>query len=435
MLTRLKVSGFKNLVDVDIRFGPFTCIAGANGTGKSNLFDAIHFLSLLMDHSLIEAAMSVRSDKERASDPRSIFHRVGDKHDEIMSFEAEMIVPKEGRDHLGQEAKAGVTFLKYSLELRYSDSHGDSATGGLEITKEELSHITKGDTKSHLLFDHAATWRETAITGIRRVPYLISTESRPGGHVVKRHQDGRSGRTLETPASTLTRPVLSVAAAADSPTATLARAEIRSWRLLQLEPSSLRKPSEFNAPTILGPDGANLAATLFRLARTAGRSSSPDVDVGVYAKVANRLSELVGDVYEIKVDKDDKRDLFTLTVTDRHRTSYPAMALSDGTLRFLALAVLELDPQVTGVLCLEEPENGIHPERIPAMLRLLRDIATDPYESVGEDNPLRQVIINTHSPAVVCEVPEDSLVVAEPREVARGDSRFQAVRFSGLSNT
>ena len=44
MLTRLQVSGFKNL-DVDIRFGPFTCIAGANGTGKSNLFDAIQFLS------------------------------------------------------------------------------------------------------------------------------------------------------------------------------------------------------------------------------------------------------------------------------------------------------------------------------------------------------------------------------------------------------
>ncbi len=39
MLTGLKVSGFKNLMDVDIRFSPFTCIAGANGVGKSNLFD------------------------------------------------------------------------------------------------------------------------------------------------------------------------------------------------------------------------------------------------------------------------------------------------------------------------------------------------------------------------------------------------------------
>jgi len=31
MITRMKISGFKNLVDVNVRFGPFTCVAGANG--------------------------------------------------------------------------------------------------------------------------------------------------------------------------------------------------------------------------------------------------------------------------------------------------------------------------------------------------------------------------------------------------------------------
>jgi AAA15 family ATPase/GTPase len=62
MLTRLKVTGFKNLVDVDIYFSPFTCIAGANGVGKSNLFDAIKFLSALADHTLIEAALSIRDE-------------------------------------------------------------------------------------------------------------------------------------------------------------------------------------------------------------------------------------------------------------------------------------------------------------------------------------------------------------------------------------
>jgi AAA15 family ATPase/GTPase len=56
MLTRFKVNGFKNLMDVDVRFGPFTCVAGVNGVGKSNLFDAIRFLSLLASKTLIEAA-------------------------------------------------------------------------------------------------------------------------------------------------------------------------------------------------------------------------------------------------------------------------------------------------------------------------------------------------------------------------------------------
>ncbi len=74
MLTRLKVTGFKNLVDVDIRFGPFTCIAGANGVGKSNLFDAIRFLSALADSPLIDAALSVRDEGERTADIRSLFH-------------------------------------------------------------------------------------------------------------------------------------------------------------------------------------------------------------------------------------------------------------------------------------------------------------------------------------------------------------------------
>ncbi|KAF1046746.1 AAA family ATPase [Xylophilus sp.] len=45
MLTRLKVMGFKNLREVDLQFGLFTCIAGTNGVGKSNLFDAITLLS------------------------------------------------------------------------------------------------------------------------------------------------------------------------------------------------------------------------------------------------------------------------------------------------------------------------------------------------------------------------------------------------------
>ena len=33
MLTRLQVRGFKNLIEVDVRLGPFTCVAGQNGVG------------------------------------------------------------------------------------------------------------------------------------------------------------------------------------------------------------------------------------------------------------------------------------------------------------------------------------------------------------------------------------------------------------------
>jgi hypothetical protein len=94
--------------------------------------------------------------------------------------------------------------------------------------------------------------------------------------------------------------------------------------------------------------------------------------------------------------------------------------------------VVELDPEAPGLLCLEEPENGIHPERIPAMLQLLQDIAVDEREPVGPDNSLRQVIVNTHSPAVVGQVPDDSLLIAELRESAKDGKRFTRVSFACL---
>jgi len=122
-------------------------------------------------------------------------------------------------------------------------------------------------------------------------------------------------------------------------------------------------------------------------------------------------------------------------VTDRGGTSHPARGLSDGILRFLALAVIELDPEAKGLLCLEEPENGIHPERIPGMLQLLEDIAVDTSSELSPDNPLRQVIINTHSPAVVAQVPEDSLLVAELKEEVRSEKRFSKACFSCLPET
>ena len=97
-------------------------------------------------------------------------------------------------------------------------------------------------------------------------------------------------------------------------------------------------------------------------------------------------------------------------------------ALSDGTLRFLALVTLFLDPQSCAVLCMEEPENGIHPARIPAMVSLLRDFALDPKHETSEENPARQVIINTHSPDVVRQLDAADLLFVDALDAPGGPS-------------
>jgi len=447
MLTRLKVIGFKNLAEVDVRFGAFTCIAGANGVGKSNLFDAIRFLSDLADHTLIDAATSVRDEDSRAieirrnigaTDITSLFQKYKDessgntKHSEEMHFEAEMVIPLSGVDDYGQQAEASATFLRYTLKLAYRKDDNFSSLGGLEIVHEDLVRIKGSVPKSELISATSSPWYKSIVHGNKTVP-LISTENDGDKRIIKLHQDGKQGGSpVPRNAKTLPRTVLSSTNAAENQTALLARNEMRSWRLLQLEPSSLRRPDNFTSPTEIGEDGSHLAATLYHLAQTDAVKNGNGIDSKqrvskIYGQIATKLSELIDDVYSVKVDRDEQRQTLTLQVTDKNKTSYPARALSDGTLRFLALAVIELDPTAQGVICLEEPENGIHPARIPAILKLLEAIAVDTTMEVGSDNPLRQVIINTHSPSVVGQVEDEDLLIAE--------IKAGGVYFSCLPNT
>jgi len=433
MLIRLKVRNFKNLVDVDVRFGPFTCVAGPNAVGKSNLFDAIRFLSALTDKTLLDSAMSVRGTG-RSANVRDLFHRVGDDYAPTMRFEAEMIIPAEGTDDLGQRAEATTTFLRYTIEIGYRCEEGSLTGGSLELLEENLDYIKLGDASKHILFPMSAEWKRSVLNGRRTSPFITTRKQAPRVIELRADHRGPGGRPRKIQATNLPRTVLSTVNATESPTALLARREMQSWRVLQLEPSRLREPNSFMTPSGLQADGFGLAATVYYLAHAQGtglqEGVAPPCD-----QIARRLSELIDDVYAVSVDRDERRELVEIQVTDGQGTVFPARSLSDGTLRFLALVVLEMDPTVTGVICLEEPENGIHPERIPAMLSLLEDIAVKVDEPIGPENPLRQVIVNTHSPAVVQQVPERSLLVAELREQVREGRRFRCPRFSSLEGT
>jgi predicted ATPase len=443
MITRLQVNGFKNLVNVDVRFGPFTCIAGGNGVGKSNLFDAIVFLSRLASSTLLEAASHVRDPDGRSREVRSLFTRAGDTYSEEMQFSVEMVVAPEATDDLGQRAKASITLLRYDLALGYEEGDQVTRPDRLVVRREELNHIKIGQAKRALPFllnpraggrsagwSRSAEWRKSAVYG-RRTASFISTQTDENSQlVVQRHQEGNAGRPQLFDALNLPRTVLSTSNAVEGPTALIARREMESWSLLHFEPTALRRPDDFLAPPRMSADGGHLPATLYRLA-----NQRPDGSAAVYASVANRLAHLIDDVRTVDVDRDSKQELLTLQVEDRDHTRHAARALSDGTLRFLALSVLQEDPDASGVWCLEEPENGLYPARIPAMISLLRDIAVDTDDGVGRENPLRQVVINTHSPGVVQEVPESSLVAAVPVETSLNGAPVRSIQFKALSET
>ncbi|MBB4906998.1 AAA family ATPase [Actinophytocola algeriensis] len=412
MLTRIEVDGFKNLLGLAIDFGPFTCIAGENGTGKSNVFDAIQFLSLLVDRSLIEAAQEVRGiHGERLGDPRDLFWNGHSWSEPRMRFAAEMIVPGEVEDDFGRAAKATITFLRYELVIGYAAPSGLEKVGRLVLLEENLRHIKLGDAPAHLRFPHSTgKFRNAVLHGKRSGTAFISTIVEDGQPIVSIHQDGGSrGQPKRAAASRAPATVVSTVTSNDDPTILAARREMQSWRRLALEPSALRTADRYVDDRMMDVNGRHLAAALFRVANRAG--SDPEA---AYARVAGRLADLAGiNVRDLRIDQDDVRELLTIQLVESSGLTLPARSLSEGTLRFLALCVLLEDPSVTGLICMEEPENGIHPANMDAMVHLVRDLAVDPQATPGEDNPFRQVVINTHSPAIVQLVDPGDLLFAD----------------------
>lgn len=80
----------------------------------------------------------------------------------------------------------------------------------------------------------------------------------------------------------------------------------------------------------------------------------------------------------------------------------PATRLSDGTLRYLFLIALLLDPTPPPLICIEEPEIGLHPDILPIVAELLI-----------EASKRTQLIVTTHSDALVSALHPESVLVCE----------------------
>ncbi len=402
MLLRLRVRNFKNLRDVTVRFGPLTCFIGPNGVGKSNLFDAIHLLRALADRDIQAAAQEVRSPISGRFSPRDLLWAGGGEADTI-SFSADMLVPGHVVDDFGRKATPAATLLRYELDLRLVDDPAPR----LELTRESLVGLKKGEAGTQIGFPHSKAFRDSAVRASRRIGAFISTRTDGGAVALSLHQDGGS-RGQPIPAGLSPRTVVGGTNAKEYPTVLAARREMASWRALHLEPSVMRAPDPFGSPAEVDERGGHIAATLDRMQRGEKRKGQ------VLAEAANRLAELVPELRSLRLDRDEMRQqLSVMARIDGCAGEVGPRSLSDGTLRFLALVAMLLDDGSGAVLCMEEPENGIHPDRIPALVSVLRDYAVDPKEAIDEGNPPRQVILNTHSPDVVAQLKPDEILLVD----------------------
>jgi predicted ATPase len=321
-----------------------------------------------------------------------------------MELAIEAIVPRDIKDQWGDSASLSETHLRYELKLVVGTVHDRPR---IRIAHELLRGLRRVESENRLRFHPTSRFLKRFVArGSRQQPY-IDTE---GARLVL-HQDGRQGRKREYRAEDSVSTVLSAANTVTFRHAFALRQELSRIRFLQLEPERLRAPSkiapfETGAAARLDSFGGNLPAVLARLA---------SFDPAYLGAVARDLRAVVRDLKSVDIWEDKVQKQLVARATFDHGGPFPASLLSDGTLRLMALAALKHDPEHQGVLCFEEPENGIHPQRMTGLLGILEGLTTD---ATGDergrdvDEPLRQLLVNTHSPALVSAVDRRDLLFA-----------------------
>lgn len=386
MITYLKINGFKSFHNFEMEFTPFTVIAGANASGKSNLFDALTLLSRLAETDNLKRAFS-----EQRGEFIELFTQYGDdNYASEMEFVVEMLVNKNIKDAWGNDSKLKYTRLRYELSIkRITNSSGIqdlvvSKENLLKLNHQEDIWVTSIIPKKSLEF-----WRPKVGTGKRGIPY-IETVNENNLDIIQVPQDGTTGNKRRFPLSNATRTVLSSFDTIDFPHVLAAKEEMKSWKFLQLNPEDLRQAtSKNNGEDTISVSGKNLAAALFRIKQN---------DKYSLKEISRKLNSFLPNFIEVDVVDDNENKQYLIKLKDVDKKEFSSRVLSEGTLRILALCILEFDEKHTGLLCFEEPENGIHPFRIKAMTELLKDLSVD-FNEV--EIPLRQVIVNTHSPVLV----------------------------------
>ena len=422
MITRIEIDGFKTFKDFTVELAPFQVIVGPNGSGKSNLFDALHLLSRLAEYDVQTAFQDLRGD---ASDQ---FTKYADgRRSEKIRIAVEMLLNRTVQNKNGgdvveigdgkfvplREVALQYTRLRYELEITFRQEE-TYVSQPFQITHESLKSITSEDTwskkyipssnntflqgtleKQSVFID--TEWRPVAVVQLRD-----GTETEVQNQIIFLYPDGdKHGKVKRFYAEELQRSTLNRTNDIIYPHVLAVREELQSLKFFHLNADALHQPSAINATSFLKTDGSNLPTTLARIQAE---------DESSFYMISLDMASLVSSIIDIEVFRDVALNKYLIRARTSDQRSFFADVLSDGTLRLLAFATLRNDTRSTGILCIEEPENGVEPLYLNKIARLLKEMVTNFHEP-QQSEPLRQVICTTHSSLFVSQ-PEviDSLL-------------------------
>ena len=357
MLREFRVDNFKSLINVVFQPRDANLLTGRNNSGKTNLCQALRFVSGSSAFGLDKVADTAAGMRfgmtSFALDKSTIdfYVRAELPHDgEWLTFEYELTVSPP-------RARTGETTVRLDREVLRVD-------GGVFNDTVLLENVAG---QGRLLREKNPA--NSAPAGDGRPPVALPPAP-----------PANAPRYVETTAPTDATMLQRLFDVEANPTANRFKRYLTGWTYYDLSPAAMRTPLHKPGQSVVQPDGGNLASVLF------GLKNANEREYRKLMKVFRRF-EPGFDVINFFGGAENN---VLMVFEDRDGHSLPAANASSGTLRFLALAyVLLAQPKTdpSPLYVVEEPENGLH----VGVLKTLFDMAAPP-----PDGP--QLVFSSHAP-------------------------------------
>lgn len=357
MLSEFGLANFKSYRDASLKFAPLTVLIGANGSGKSNAVEALWLISrLARGISLETLRVELRGERGpirgRLNDlgyRRSPTVRLscGTTHPEWDRYVIELQVGADNSPVVVGESLEGWSPVPL---FRVTDTTG---AGSLWVA---YNNFARGGKKPIILCSNGM-----AVLGQLQTPARFGSGNKT------------AQRTIPEVVSATIRSLSNI-------------------MFLSPDLSEMRRYGSTVDP-VLGPRGDNLSGALYNLCNDADRKSQ------MLGFVRELPEQDIRDIAFVKTPRTEVMVQLKETFGSDERV-YDAVALSDGTLRVLAIAAAALSAEEGSLLVIEEIDNGVHPSRAGALLRRILDVA--------RKRKVR-VLMSTHNPALLDALPDETL--------------------------
>jgi len=348
MLKEIQLTNFKSFGSdaKPIRFSPVTILVGANGSGKSNLLDAIRFLQGLGAGFTLSEIFSGKyaGGREVAPGLRGGIAEACMADKGSFTIKTEMELPDyrhDGENHYRHELTCRISRETHEAQIE---------TEKLQTTSADSSHTTE-IVSEDTIRSHPFPRQRSVLTEIIENVKIGADTRAPAGWLLNAYEDG--------------------------------------FRFLDVQPAEMKGYVPLSVE-VLGEHGENLSAELYRLAK------KPEKKREFLDWIAELCAPRITDLDFEKT----RTDRVQVRLEEEGAGYISAESLSDGTLRFMAiLAAMYSAPEGT-IFLMEEIENGLHPTRVHLLVELLEQFA----EARG-----LQVIATTHSSQVLLSLSEQAL--------------------------